>query len=92
MRSPLSICQSKFVAYQEFLPDARLSHLVRNYFQVSENHWGGLEEHRFMPERLVRLTFSVGSTWQGSLLGGEMERMPDRGNCLAGMPVPSRKI
>lgn len=65
------------MAYQEFAPHPRLSHLVQRYFQVSGNRHGGLEEHRFLPERLVRLTFSAGQTWQGSLLGGGLERMPD---------------
>ncbi|WP_161880332.1 AraC family transcriptional regulator [Deinococcus alpinitundrae] len=65
------------MAYREFLPDARLRPLVRNYFQVSDLHHGDTEEHRFLPERLVRLTFSVGFTWQGSLLDKALERMPD---------------
>lgn len=64
------------MAYQEFLPDARLSPLVRNYWQMDEYHDIGQQEHRFMPERLVRLTFYAGSTWRGSLTGGDLERMP----------------
>ena len=62
--------------YQEFLPDARLSHLVRNYWQMDEYHDVGQQEHRFMPERLVRLTFYAGSTWRGSLSGGDLALMP----------------
>nr|WP_246580754.1 helix-turn-helix domain-containing protein [Deinococcus aestuarii] len=58
------------------MPDARLRHLVRDYWQVDEDHGAGQKEHRFMPERLVRLTFYAGSTWRGSLTGGELERMP----------------
>jgi len=64
------------VAYREFLPDARLSHLVRDYWQVDEYHDIGQQEHRFMPERLVRLTFYAGTTWRGSLTGGELALMP----------------
>ena len=62
--------------YQEFLPDARLRHLVRNYWQADEVHAAGQEEHRFMPERLVRLTFYAGSTWRGPLTGGDLTPMP----------------
>ena len=65
------------MVYQEFAPDPRLGHLVRNYFQVSGSLYGAREEHRFLPERLVRLSFSAGQTWQGSLLGGTMDRLPD---------------
>ncbi|AWN23828.1 AraC family transcriptional regulator [Deinococcus irradiatisoli] len=64
------------MSYREFRPDARLSHLVRDYWQVDEYHDIGQQEHRFMPERLVRLTFYAGTTWRGSLTGGELEPMP----------------
>ena len=69
-------CQSWSVHYLEFRPDARLSHLVRDYWQVGEYHGIGQEEHRFMPERLVRLTFYAGTTWRGSLTGGDLTPMP----------------
>ncbi len=62
--------------YLEFQPDARLSQLVRVYWQMDEYRDIGQEEHRFMPERLVQLTFYAGSTWRGSLLGGDLELMP----------------
>ncbi|AZI43612.1 hypothetical protein EHF33_13360 [Deinococcus psychrotolerans] len=71
-----AFCQSGRVAYLEFSPDTRLSHLVRNYFQGSGKFHSGPEEHRFMPERLVRLTFSVGQIWQGLLMGGALEPRP----------------
>ena len=64
------------MAYLEFLPDARLSQLVRNYWRVDEYHDVGQEEHRFMPERLVRLTFYAGETWRGSLTGGDLALVP----------------
>lgn len=60
----------------EFLPDVRLRHLVRAYWQVDEYHGAGQEEHRFLPERLIRLTFYAGATWRGSMLGGGLEMMP----------------
>ncbi|TSA87261.1 MFS transporter [Deinococcus detaillensis] len=79
------------MAYLEFLPDARLSHLVRNYFQGSGNFHSGPEEHRFMPERLVRLSFSVGQTWQGSLRGGALELRPSA--LLSGLTlIPLRAV
>ena len=62
--------------YLEFRPDARLSQLVRVYWQMDEYRAIGQEEHRFMPERLVQLTFYAGSTWRGSLSGSDLEPMP----------------
>ena len=62
--------------YLEFLPDARLRQLVRNYWWVDEYHNVGQEEHRFMPERLVRLAFYAGETWRGSLTGGDLALVP----------------
>lgn len=62
--------------YREFQPTARLSHLVRVYWQMDAYRDIGQEEHRFMPERLVQLTFYDGSTWRGSLSGGNLELMP----------------
>ncbi len=69
-------CQSEAVHYREFPPDARLSHLVRAYLQMDDYREVGQEEHRFMPERLVRLTFYAGSTWRGSVTGGDLTPMP----------------
>ena len=64
------------VLYQEFVPDPRLQHLVRAYWQVEELYTGDHREHRAIPERAVRLTFSTGESWQGSLLAGALERQP----------------
>lgn len=60
----------------EFPPDTRLGHLVRNYWQMDEGLDLGPQEHRSMPEQLVRLTFHAGTTWRGSLTGGALERLP----------------
>lgn len=62
--------------YQEFLPDPRLHGCVRLYWQVEEHHGPGEEEHRFLPERSVRLTFYAGDSWHGSPVTGELEPMP----------------
>lgn len=43
---------------------------------MDEDHDIGQQEHRCLPERLVRLAFSVGQTWQGSLTGGDLEWTP----------------
>ena len=84
-------CQSWSVHYVEFLPDVRLSHLVRNYWQVDEYHDIGQQEHRFLPERLVRLTFYAGVTWRGSLTGGDLALMP--GASLEGLTLtPLRAV
>jgi len=64
------------VAYQEFQPDLRLRGLVQNYYQVSENNRTS-EEHRFLPEQSVRLTFSSQPSWQGSPLGAVLGLMPE---------------
>lgn len=62
--------------YLEFQPDARLSQLVRAYWQMDEYREFGQEEHRFIPDRLVQLTFYAGSTWRGSLSGGDLAPLP----------------
>jgi AraC-like DNA-binding protein len=61
------------VAYREFMPDLRLRELVQKYYQVSENHTPSEEEHRFLPEQSVRLTFSSHSSWVGSPLNTGLE-------------------
>jgi AraC-like DNA-binding protein len=79
------------VSYTEFLPDTRLRGLVRLYWQIDEFHGLGQEEHRFLPERLVRLTFYAGSTWRGSVAGGDLELMP--GASLEGLTLtPLRAV
>lgn len=69
-------CHSGRVSYREVLPDPRLEGLVRAYWQVDEYHNASQQEHRFLPERLVRLTFSVGESWQGSPTTSGLEPMP----------------
>lgn len=49
------------MAYREFPPDPRLRSLVRLSWAVEERHGPGEQEHRFVPERSVRLTFAVGA-------------------------------
>ena len=65
------------VAYQEFLPDIRLQSLIRAYWQVAEHHSPAEQEHRFLPERSVRLVFAAGKAWQGSPLVSALEPMPE---------------
>lgn len=64
------------MTYREFQPDLRLQGLVQRYYQVSENNRTS-EEHRFLPEQSVRLTFSSQPSWQGSPLGTVLELMPE---------------
>lgn len=79
------------MAYQESLPDPRLQPLVRAYWQISEFHTAEQEEHRMMPEGLIRLTFYAGSSWQGSSLLGPLERLPEAS--LSGLILtPQRMI
>lgn len=76
--------------YREFLPDARLRGLVRVYWQVEEFHDVGQQEHMFMPERSVRLTFYAGDSWQSLVQGGELERMP--GATLYGLSLTPQRV
>ncbi|SMB94560.1 AraC-type DNA-binding protein [Deinococcus hopiensis KR-140] len=81
------------MTYREFTPDSRLQGLVRLYWEVEENHGPGEEEHRFMPERSVRLTFYAGESWHGSPVTGELGPMPAAslfGMTLAPLRVVSR--
>lgn len=78
------------VAYREFLPDQRLRELVRVYWQVSEFHGLGQEEHRFLPERSVRLTFYAGTSWQGDLGGLALEKMPSA--TLSGLTLLPQRV
>jgi len=78
------------VSYQEFPPDPRLHTLVRTYWQMTEVHEVSEQEHRFMPERSVRLTFSAGHSWQGSPQGGPLERLPDA--TLFGLTVAPQRM
>ncbi|MDB5046575.1 MAG: AraC family transcriptional regulator [Deinococcus sp.] len=78
------------MAYREFLPDARLHSLVRVYWQISEYHAEGQEEHRMMPERLIRLTFYAGSSWQGSSLLSPLERLPEA--TLSGLTLAPQRM
>lgn len=84
-------CQSGAIAYRECLPDPRLRALVRVYWQVEEEHDVGNQEHMFMPERSVRLTFYAGDSWQSFEQAGKLERMP--GATLYGLSlVPQRVV
>ncbi|MFB9994848.1 helix-turn-helix domain-containing protein [Deinococcus oregonensis] len=78
------------MAYREFLPDARLQSLVRVYWQISEYHAKGQEEHRMMPERLIRLTFYDGSSWQGPSLLSPLERLPEA--TLSGLTLAPQRM
>ena len=79
------------MSYQEFLPDPRLRSLVRVYWQLTEYHEVGGQEHRFMPERSVRLTFSAGTSWQGSPLDTVLEPMPEA-SLFGLMLAPQRMV
>ena len=83
--------QSEGVPYQEFLPDPRLRSLVRVYWQMSEFHEVYAQEHRFMPERSVRLTFSAGTSWQGSPRGTVLEPLPEA-SLFGRMLSPQRMV
>ncbi|MBZ9714800.1 AraC family transcriptional regulator [Deinococcus multiflagellatus] len=72
-------------------PHPRLRHLVRMYWQVEEFHGPGQEEHRFMPEHTVRLTFFSGDSWQaGAGPDSPLERLP--GATLTGMLLSPRRL
>ncbi|MBZ9752607.1 helix-turn-helix domain-containing protein [Deinococcus sp. HMF7604] len=77
--------------YLEVLPHVRLRQLVRTYWQIEEFHAPGQEEHRFMPERTVRLTFFSGDSWQsGAAHSDALERLP--GATLTGMWLAPRRL
>ncbi|MFC4639949.1 AraC family transcriptional regulator [Deinococcus hohokamensis] len=79
------------MSFLDVLPHPRLRALVRTYWQVEEFHAPGHEEHRFMPERTVRLTFFSGDSWEGA--PGEtsaLERLP--GASLTGMRLAPRRL
>ncbi|ULH15007.1 helix-turn-helix domain-containing protein [Deinococcus sp. KNUC1210] len=78
------------MSFQEFLPDARLQPLVRSYWQVSEYHDVSQQEHRFLPERSVRLTFYAGQSWQASTPLGELEPMPQA--VLFGLTLTPQRV
>lgn len=78
------------MAYRELLPDARLRGLVRAYWQIEAVHGTGQQEHMFMPERLVRLTFYAGESFWGRP-NAALQRMPDA--ILDGLSlVPQRVV
>ena len=78
------------VAFQEFLPDARLQPLVRSYWQIAEYHDVSQQEHRFLPERSVRLAFYAGQSWQAATQQGELEPMPQA--ALFGLTLVPQRI
>ena len=62
---------------RNLLPTPRLAGLVRAYFMVEEHHGEGMEEHRFLPEGFVRLTFTPGEAWWPTTGAGPLVRMPE---------------
>ncbi|THF71976.1 AraC family transcriptional regulator [Deinococcus sp. Arct2-2] len=78
------------MVYREILPDARLRPLVRAYWQVAEFHTVEEEEHRMMPEGLLRLIFYAGSSWQRSSLLGTLERLPEA--TLSGLTLAPQRM
>ena len=62
--------------YHEFPPPAALSHSVRCFWLLEEQHTPHTEEHMFFPERLVRLVFYQGDSYVG-LPGGSLEKLPN---------------
>ncbi|GMA15605.1 AraC family transcriptional regulator [Deinococcus metallilatus] len=76
--------------FQEFLPDPRLRPLVRVYWQMEELHDAGQEEHRFLPERSVRLTFLAGSSWRGAVNGGSLQPLPEA--ALGGLTLQPLRV
>lgn len=57
------------MAYREHSQHPRLAGLVRLIFTAQEQHRPGSSEHRFVPERLVRLMFYAGETYVGDPAG-----------------------
>lgn len=78
------------MTYREFLPDSRLRALVRVYWQIEEHHDLATQEHIFLPERSVRLTFCAGESWQSFAGVGELERMP--GATLSGLSLTPQRV
>lgn len=64
------------MTYRDFPPDPRLTGAVLSVWQMSADPARGADEHRFLPERSVRLTFSVGPSFLGALPGGRLDPMP----------------
>ncbi|MFC4455006.1 helix-turn-helix domain-containing protein [Deinococcus sonorensis] len=76
--------------YQEFLPDARLRNLVHMYWQVTEYHEVHEQEHRFLPERAVRLNFYAGDSWYGSVQHPSLEPLPTA--AIFGMTLGPQRV
>lgn len=55
--------------YVEHLPSPGLRDLVRRYWTLEEEHRPATEEHRFLPERSVRLAFYSGESLIGPAEG-----------------------
>ncbi|GHF59207.1 AraC-like DNA-binding protein [Deinococcus metalli] len=78
------------MAYREFPPDARLRGLVRTYWQVEDYHDVDQQEHLFMPERTVRVTFYAGASFQTFERGATPQRMPDA--TLYGLSLAPQRV
>lgn len=64
------------MAYREYPASPRLTGAVSTFWEMSATSAHRQEEHRFLPERSVRLTFSVGASYQGDLPSGRLEPLP----------------
>ena len=74
----------------EFQPDPRLRGDVAVIWQVEETHRPGEAEHRFLPERSVRLMFSSGASWRSAPDGAALERLP--GAALFGLTLEPLRV
>lgn len=83
-------CHSTRMSYREFPTDPRLHAYVRTYWEVEEYHGPGDEEHHFMPERSVRLTFYAGQTFQSGPHGQALTLLP--GAYLTGLNLQPLRV
>ncbi|GEM47637.1 helix-turn-helix domain-containing protein [Deinococcus cellulosilyticus] len=63
--------------YREYAPHPLLENRVRSYWSMEELHTQQTEQHRFFPERLVRLCFYQGEAYLPDLnAGSRLEPLP----------------
>ncbi|WP_169311944.1 AraC family transcriptional regulator [Deinococcus maricopensis] len=62
--------------YRETPPHPALRGLVRTYWSVEEQHTPHTQDHHFMPERTVRLTFYSGDAHVGTPGADDLTRLP----------------